>query len=137
MTPSEQEYLKQIYLYTHKQNENVSTNALALLVSTKASSVTDMVKKLAAKDLVVHNPYYGTSLSESGEREAIIILRRYLFWQLLLVRKLKIENVEAAALATQLQAVNSDMLSEKLFAFLDCPRHDIFGKFIPGSPDRK
>jgi DtxR family Mn-dependent transcriptional regulator len=48
MTFSEENYLKAIYHLTVVSN-SVSTNAIAEMMETKASSVTDMLKKLAEK----------------------------------------------------------------------------------------
>jgi DtxR family Mn-dependent transcriptional regulator len=48
MTLSEENYLKAIYL-TIVSNADVSTNSIAEMMETKASSVTDMLKKLAEK----------------------------------------------------------------------------------------
>jgi DtxR family Mn-dependent transcriptional regulator len=49
MTDSEENYLKGIYHLTVVSNLEVSTNAIAEMMDTKASSVTDMLKKLAEK----------------------------------------------------------------------------------------
>jgi DtxR family Mn-dependent transcriptional regulator len=48
MTFSEENYLKGIYHLTVVSNSEVSTNAIAEMMD-KASSVTDMLKKLAEK----------------------------------------------------------------------------------------
>jgi DtxR family Mn-dependent transcriptional regulator len=48
MTFSEENYLKGIYHLTVVSNSEVSTNAIAEMMDTKAS-VTDMLKKLAEK----------------------------------------------------------------------------------------
>ena len=52
MTFSEENYLKAIYHLTTVTETEVSTNSIAETMETKASSVTDMLKKLAEKDLV-------------------------------------------------------------------------------------
>ena len=45
-------YLKAIYKLVEHGNDAVSTNAIAQKMSTKAASVTDMLKKLADKKLI-------------------------------------------------------------------------------------
>jgi len=130
MTPSEQEYLKQIYLSTRTWNEKINTNTLAQRVNTKASSVTDMLKKLSAKNLIIYERYYGVRLSEEGMREAIAIMRRFLLWELFLIQKLKMEAREAKPLAAQLQSVSSEHLDPKLLNFLGS-RYDTRGELIP------
>jgi DtxR family transcriptional regulator, Mn-dependent transcriptional regulator len=63
MTFSEENYLKSIYHLTASLETEVSTNAIAEMMETKASSVTDMLKKLADKDLVNYKKYQGVSLT--------------------------------------------------------------------------
>ena len=67
MTFSEENYLKSIYHLTTSLDSEVSTNAIAEMMETKASSVTDMLKKLAEKDLVNYKKYQGVSLTENGK----------------------------------------------------------------------
>ncbi|MDZ4331013.1 MAG: MarR family transcriptional regulator, partial [Flavobacterium sp.] len=64
MTFSEENYLKTIYHLTIISDSEISTNAIAEKMETKASSVTDMLKKLAEKDLVNYKKYQGVSLTE-------------------------------------------------------------------------
>ena len=52
MTYSEENYLKVIYHLSHNANKGISTNAIANVMESKPSSVTDMVQKLADKELV-------------------------------------------------------------------------------------
>ena len=67
MTFSEENYLKTIYHLATISDSEVSTNAIAEMMETKASSVTDMLKKLSEKDLVHYKKYQGVSLTEKGK----------------------------------------------------------------------
>jgi hypothetical protein len=53
MTISEENYIKVIYHLSLVSPKGVNTNAIAGMLETKASSVTDMLKKLSEKDLVM------------------------------------------------------------------------------------
>ena len=66
VTLSEENYLKAIYHLEKQGVEAVSTNAIAEQMDTKASSVTDMVKKLADKDFANYVKYQGVSLTQLG-----------------------------------------------------------------------
>ena len=66
MTASEENYLKVIYHLTFTSKEGVSTNAIAQKMQTKASSVTDMLKKLSDKKWVIYQKYQGVSLTNEG-----------------------------------------------------------------------
>ncbi|RKS03416.1 metal-dependent transcriptional regulator [Flavobacterium sp. 102] len=129
LSPAEQEYLRQIYLFC-KREEKISTNSLALLVNTKPASVTDMLQKLAKKGLIIYIKYYGCSLSMSGKMEALNIVRKRVLWEILLVRKLGLDKQEAGAIAAQMQSISSQELIDKLSIFLDYPRHDIRGEIL-------
>ena len=50
-TTSEENYLKAIF-HLQEEGDNVTTNALAEKLNTRAASVTDMMKKLSAKKLL-------------------------------------------------------------------------------------
>lgn len=52
MTYSEENYIKVIYHLSLVSPKGINTNAIAEMIESKASSVTDMLKKLADKELV-------------------------------------------------------------------------------------
>jgi len=54
---TEENYLKAIFKLSQKTTDGVSTNAIAEALETKASSVTDMVKKLSEKKLINYKKY--------------------------------------------------------------------------------
>lgn len=88
VTLSEENYLKSIYHLSNHGNVSVSTNALAEKMETKASSVTDMVKKLADKNLVDYKKYQGSNLTEKGRLSAVSVIRKHRLWETFLVNKL-------------------------------------------------
>ena len=53
-TLTEENYLKAIYHISQQIRAEVSTNAIAERIDAKASSVTDMLKKLADKNLITY-----------------------------------------------------------------------------------
>ena len=77
-------YLKGLY-YLQGDKSEVNTNALAEHLDTKASSVTDMLKKLAKEKLVKYTPYKGATLTRSGLKQAIRVLRKHRLWEVFLV----------------------------------------------------
>ncbi|WP_299363425.1 metal-dependent transcriptional regulator [Winogradskyella sp.] len=131
MTLAEENYIKAVYHLESKYENGVPTNALADKMKTKASSVTDMVKKLAEKGLLVYKPYQGAFLSEKGRSHAIMVIRRHRLWEQFLVEKLNFNWDEVHDLAEQLEHIESDKLINELDAFLDFPTHDPHGDPIP------
>lgn len=127
---SEENYIKAIYnLNGNKQL--VSTNALAELMDTKPASVTDMLKKLKAKKLIIYQPYQGCKLNAEGMKVALNIVRRHRLWEYFLAEKLKFEWDEVHAVAEELEHVSNIKLIEQLDAYLGFPRFDPHGDPIP------
>jgi DtxR family Mn-dependent transcriptional regulator len=131
MTFSEENYLKTIYHLTTATGEEVSTNAIAEKIETKASSVTDMLKKLAEKDLVNYVKYQGVSLTEKGNLSAKMIVRKHRLWEVFLVEKLDFSWDEVHDIAEQLEHIKSEKLIHKLDDFLGNPTEDPHGDPIP------
>lgn len=133
MTHSEENYLKAIYHLTVLVNEEISTNAIAEKMETKASSVTDMLKKLAEKDLVHYKKYQGVSLTEKGAHLAKMIVRKHRLWEVFLVEKLEFSWDAVHEIAEQLEHIKSEQLINKLDAFLNFPTEDPHGDPIPNA----
>jgi DtxR family Mn-dependent transcriptional regulator len=133
MTLSEENYLKTIYHITVVSNSEVSTNAIAEMMETKASSVTDMIKKLAEKDLVNYKKYQGVYLTDKGKLAAKMIVRKHRLWEVFLVEKLDFSWDEVHDIAEQLEHIKSEKLINKLDNFLGNPTTDPHGDPIPNA----
>ncbi|MES2410705.1 MAG: metal-dependent transcriptional regulator [Bacteroidota bacterium] len=131
MTFSEENYLKTIYHITAASGVEVSTNAIAEKMETKASSVTDMLKKLAEKELIVYKKYQGVLLTEKGNHLAKMIVRKHRLWEVFLVDKLHFPWDEVHDIAEQLEHIKSEKLVNKLDDFLGNPTEDPHGDPIP------
>jgi DtxR family Mn-dependent transcriptional regulator len=131
MTFSEENYLKTIYHLTTISEAEVSTNAISEMMETKASSVTDMLKKLSEKSLVNYKKYQGVSLTEKGKLTAKMIVRKHRLWEVFLVDKLDFSWDEVHDIAEQLEHIKSEKLINKLDDFLGNPTKDPHGDPIP------
>lgn len=131
ITLTEENYIKAIYHLSKHGKEMVNTNALAKAMSTKASSATDMVKKLADKNYVDYKKYQGAILTEVGNKIAMNVIRKHRLWEVFLVDKLHFSWDEVHELAEQLEHIKSQKLIDKLDAFLGYPSHDPHGDPIP------
>lgn len=136
MTFSEENYLKTIYHLTTTLDAEVSTNAIAEKMETKASSVTDMLKKLADKGLVNYVKYQGVSLSAEGEMKAKMIVRKHRLWEVFLVEKLNFSWDEVHDIAEELEHIKSEKLINRLDNFLGNPSEDPHGDPIPDAQGR-
>ncbi len=128
---TEENYLKAIYRLSEHGLKSVSTNELAESLSTKAASVTDMIKKLSNKGLVSYEKYYGVRITDEGKSLALSVIRRHRLWETFLVEKLNFSWDEVHDVAEQLEHIRSPLLIEKLDDFLGYPTADPHGHPIP------
>lgn len=128
---TEENYIKAIYKLSANGTQEVNTNAIAESLETKAASVTDMLRKLSAKDLVHYVKYRGVSLTTEGERVALQVIRKHRLWEVFLVEKLKFSWDEVHEVAEELEHIGSPLLTQRLDEFLGHPRFDPHGDPIP------
>lgn len=131
ISETEENYLKAIFKIFEKEDRPVSTNAIAAEMNTSAASVTDMIKRLSEKLLVLHEKYRGVVLTDEGSRIAKTLIRKHRLWEVFLVDKLDFSWDEVHAIAEQLEHIQSDSLIERLDDFLGFPRFDPHGDPIP------
>ena len=130
-TLSEENYLKAIYHLQTISRKGISTNSIAKKLKTKASSVTDMIKKLADKKVLVYKKYQGVTLTDLGNQIATGVIRKHRLWEVFLVDKLNFSWDEVHDVAEQLEHIKSPKLINELDAFLGFPKTDPHGDPIP------
>ena len=135
LTRSEEDHLKAVHALL-QESERASTKDIAERLATKASSVTDMLKKLAAKRLLKHAPYHGVQLTAKGEAIAVQLVRKHRLWETFLVERLGFGWDEVHEVAEQLEHVASTKLTDKLDAYLGMPAFDPHGDPIPDREGR-
>ncbi len=131
MTLAEENYLKNIFHLEARLKSEVSTNTIAESMDTKPSSVTDMIQKLAEKDLLIYQKYKGVQLTDEGRKAAAGIIRKHRLWEVFLAEKLKFNWDEVHDIAEQLEHIQSRELIERLDRFLGYPKIDPHGDPIP------
>jgi len=131
LTFSEENHLKSIFHLSTDSESGVSTNSIADNLNTKASSVTEMLKKLSDKLLIVYKKYHGAQLTDKGRKTALNIIRKHRLWEVFLVDKLNFKWDEVHDIAEQLEHIQSEKLTNELDKFLDFPTKDPHGDPIP------
>ncbi len=129
-----EDYVKVIYAHTEWQAEAVTPSVLAGKLGLAASSVTEMVKKLAASGLVTHVPYGAISLTEEGRALAVRMVRRHRLLETWLVESFGYDWDEVHDEAEVLEHAVSDRLLEAIAEQLGHPVRDPHGDPIP-SPE--
>ena len=136
ISQAEENYLKAIFKIAEKTAKAASTNAIAAEMQTSAASVTDMLKRLAEKNLIDYEKYRGVHLTEEGNRIATALIRKHRLWEVFLVEKLGFAWDEVHELAEQLEHVQGNDLVGRLDNFLGHPRFDPHGDPIPDAEGR-
>lgn len=132
MTITEENYLKTIYKLAEAQpGQGVSTNRIAAALATRAASVTDMLRRLAEKELLRYEKYRGVQLTPEGRRLALLTVRKHRLWEVFLVQQLGFNWDEVHEVAEELEHVQSPLLMRRLDEFLNFPTLDPHGDPIP------
>jgi DtxR family transcriptional regulator, Mn-dependent transcriptional regulator len=130
---SVEDYLKAIYkLQTEKEdNSGVSTSQLAKKMDVANASVTNMLKRLSEMGLVNYESYYGTSLTESGKKIALEMIRHHRLLELYLKEMLGYSWDEVHEEAEKLEHHISEQFEDKIAEMLNNPTVDPHGDPIP------
>jgi DtxR family transcriptional regulator, Mn-dependent transcriptional regulator len=130
LTESIQDYLKSVYKLQSEQGR-VTIGALAKDKAVSPASASAMVKKLAALDLLVHEPYRGAHLTQAGEQVALEVIRHHRLLELYLAETLGLHVDDVHAEADRLEHVISEELEARIDKALGFPTHDPHGDPIP------
>ena len=125
-----QDYLKEIYKL-QSSGQRATTTAIAKEMGVAPSSVTSMVKKLAALGLANHAPYRGVELSDAGTKIALEVIRHHRLLEQYLAETLGVPIDEVHDEADRLEHVISEKLEARIDEQLGYPTHDPHGDPIP------
>jgi DtxR family Mn-dependent transcriptional regulator len=133
MTYTEENYLKALFhlAFENDKVRSVGTNELATQLAVKPATVNNMLKKLKEKKLISYEKYGKISLSNTGKKIAILIIRKHRLWETFLYEKLEFTWDEVHEVAEELEHINCEKLIQKLDKFLNYPKFDPHGDPIP------
>jgi DtxR family transcriptional regulator, Mn-dependent transcriptional regulator len=126
-----EDYAKAIYALEARDNQPVSTTALAERLGVTAASASGMVKRLGELGLVTHRRYHGVLLTDAGRRVALEVIRHHRLLELYLVESLGVPWDRVHQEAEVLEHVLSEELEELIAVKLGDPTHDPHGDPIP------
>lgn len=133
-----EDYLKAIFSLGERGgsqgDEPVTTSRVAERLGLSASSVSGMLRRLVAQDLVDHRPYGGVTLTATGWAAALQVVRRHRLVEMFLVAQLGYSWDEVHEEAELLEHTMTERLVERIDAALGRPKFDPHGDPIPG-PD--
>lgn len=125
-------YVKTIYQIVSAQDGRpASTGQIATALGVAPGTVTSMLKTLDAARLATHRPYEGVALTRAGRVLALRMIRRHRLIELFLLRTLALTWDEVHDEAEHLEHAVSDLLIDRIDAFLGRPEVDPHGDPIP------
>ena len=113
LSESIQDYLKSVYKL-QSEHGHVTIGALAKDQSVSPASASAMVKKLAALELLEHEPYRGAHLTNAGERVALEVIRHHRLLELYLAETLGLHVDDVHDEADRLEHVISEELEARI-----------------------
>ena len=125
-----EDYLKVIYVL-EADGEKATTTAIAQALDVSNASVTNMLKKLAGMNLIVHQSYKGAELSPAGKKVALEILRHHRLLELYLKEVMGYSWDEVNDEAEKLEHHISEQFEDRIAELLNHPTHDPHGDPIP------
>ena len=125
-------YVKTIeQITTGQEGRPATTGQIAAALGVSPGTVTSMLKTLDAARLATHRPYEGVALTRAGKVLALRMIRRHRLIELFLLKTLSLTWDEVHDEAEHLEHAVSDLLIDRIDAFLGRPEVDPHGDPIP------
>jgi DtxR family Mn-dependent transcriptional regulator len=126
-----QDYLKAVYGAGEWTGTGTTTSALAARLGVSPSTVSEMVRRLAAGGLLAHERYGLVTLTPAGRTAALAVVRRHRIVETYLVERLGYTWDEVHEEAELLEHAMSERLLARMDAALGHPERDPHGDPIP------
>lgn len=130
ITAAMEDYLKVIYRLS-EDGKRATTQAIAERMNVAAPSVTGMIKRLAELKLVEHERYRSVTLTPTGEKAALEIVRHHRLLELYLAEALGYSWDEVHDEAERLEHTISEEFEARIDRVLGYPTTDPHGDPIP------
>lgn len=130
LSPAIEDYLKVIFKLQKIGTAN--TKLIADTMGYSAASVTNMLKKLGELGLADYRSHKGVTLTESGEKVALEIIRHHRLLELYLSEVMGYSWDQVHAEAEKLEHHISEQFEDRINEMLGFPKFDPHGDPIPG-----
>jgi len=127
---TEENYLKALFSLSDERGE-VSVSDLSGALSVSTPTANSMVKRLSEKGLLHYEKYKPLTLTEKGQLEAALIVRRHRLAEMYLVEKMGFGWEEVHEIAEQLEHIKSAKFFDKMDELMGHPVMDPHGSPIP------
>lgn len=130
LSPAIEDYLKIIFKL--QKSGTANTKLIADTMGYSAASVTNMLKKLGELGLADYRSHKGVTLTESGEKVALEIIRHHRLLELYLSEVMGYSWDQVHAEAEKLEHHISEQFEDRINEMLGFPKFDPHGDPIPG-----
>ena len=127
---TEENYLKAIFHLINDEN-TVTINEMSKLLNVKMPSVNNMMKKFADKKWVIYESYKPIKITDSGKKQAALVVRKHRLTEMFLVEKMNFGWENVHEIAEQVEHIQSDLFFDKMDQLLNFPKFDPHGEPIP------
>ncbi|MBU8883606.1 metal-dependent transcriptional regulator [Kaistella sp. DKR-2] len=127
---TEENYLKAIFHLINDEN-TVTVNELSKFLNVKMPSVNNMMKKFADKNWVHYESYKPLKITDSGKKQAALVVRKHRLTEMFLVEKMNFGWENVHEIAEQLEHIHSETFFDKMDEILNYPKFDPHGEPIP------
>lgn len=129
-TPTTENYLKALF-HLADDAGNTTLSELAKQLGVSAPTANSMIKKLKKRGLVFHQKYQPIQLTDSGRKEAALIIRKHRLTEMYLVEKMGFGWEQVHEIAEQMEHLKAPAFFERMDEILGRPQLDPHGSPIP------
>jgi DtxR family Mn-dependent transcriptional regulator len=126
-------FVKAIYKNNSNDAKDTKPGNIAKKLGISSAAATDMAKKLAVKDLLHYQKYQELQLTEKGKKMALNVVRKHRLWEAFLFKMFDMSLHDIHKEAELLEHQTSDLLADKISAYLGHPKFDPHGDPIPNA----
>jgi DtxR family Mn-dependent transcriptional regulator len=132
LSPSVEDYLKAIYkLEVGPDGAPVGTGAIAEAMEVSSASASNMIKRLSELGFISHEAYAGATLTATGRKVALEVIRHHRLLELYLKEVMGYEWGEIHDEAERLEHHISERFESRIEEMLGHPKRDPHGHPIP------
>lgn len=131
LTPTQEDYLRAIYLLSEQGKLQVKSSELVEKLGLSKSTVTQRLQDLALKGWLVQEKYGPITLTKLGIKIGGNLTYKHRIIELFLTKSLGIPVSEVHAEAHKLEHSISDKVILRLAKFLENPTHGPHGEKLP------
>ena len=117
------EYLKFIF----ESGGSARTNDIASAFRVDPSTITKTLAELTGGGYLLHTPYHGVTLTESGRRDAVFFIRRHRILSLMLARN-GLSPQEACSEVRRFESMVSKKAIDRICQFMGHPQLGVCGE---------